>query len=198
VARALLIVDVQNDFCEGGSLAVAGGSWVARAISDYLASPAGRGYHHVVATQDFHVDPGMHFSAAPDFVATWPPHCLAGTAGADFHPDLDTSLIEALFRKGAYAAAYSGFEGTGADGTPLAAWLRERDVTAVDIAGLTADHCVRATATDAAMAGFETRALLGLTAGVAEETVRAALAEMGAAGVGLAGSVYSSPCGSDS
>jgi nicotinamidase/pyrazinamidase len=198
VARALVIVDVQNDFCEGGSLAVAGGAAVARAISEYLAGPDGGGYDHVVATQDFHIDPGAHFSAEPDFVATWPPHCVAGTPGADFHPSLDTSGIEAVFRKGAHSAAYSGFEGADADGMPLAAWLRDRGVTAVDVTGIATDHCVRATATDAATAGFRTQVLLGLTAGVAEDTTRAALDEMRTAGVRLTGSVYSSPSGSDS
>jgi nicotinamidase/pyrazinamidase len=187
VARALVIVDVQNDFCEGGSLAVAGGAQVARAISEYLAAPEGGGYDHVVATQDYHVDPGAHFSAEPDYVATWPPHCVAGTPGADFHPRLDTSAIEAVFRKGAHSAAYSGFEGADADGTPLAAWLRDRGITAVDVAGLATDHCVRATATDAATAGFGTRVLLGLTAGVAEDSTRAALDEMRTAGVKLTG-----------
>jgi len=187
VVKALLIVDVQNDFCEGGSLAVSGGTGVARAISGYLAGPGRGRYAHVVATQDYHVDPGAHFSAAPDFVGTWPPHCVAGTPGADFHPALDPGAFEAVFRKGAHSAAYSGFEGADADGTPLAAWLRDRDVTAVDIAGIATDHCVRATATDAATAGFETRVLLDLTAGVAADTTRAALEEMRTAGVELTG-----------
>jgi nicotinamidase/pyrazinamidase len=186
VARALVIVDVQNDFCEGGSLAVAGGAQVARAISEHLTGPDG-GYDHVVATQDYHIDPGAHFSAEPDYVATWPPHCVAGTPGADFHPNLDTGAIEAVFRKGAHSAAYSGFEGADGDGTPLAAWLRDRGVTVVDVAGIATDHCVRATATDAATAGFDTEVLLGLTAGVAEDTTRAALGEMRTAGVKLTG-----------
>lgn len=95
--RALIIVDVQNDFCAGGSLAVAGGVAVAGAISDYLADEPG--YQHVVATKDFHIDPGDHFSDHPDFSSSWPPHCIAGTAGADFRPELDTSRIEAVFRK---------------------------------------------------------------------------------------------------
>jgi nicotinamidase/pyrazinamidase len=188
VARALVIADVQNDFCEGGSLAVAGGAEVARAISGYLASPASGDYAYIVATQDYHLDPGTHFSDHPDFVRTWPPHCVAGTEGADFHPALDTSKIEAVFRKGVHSAAYSGFEGADADGIPLAAWLRDRAVTAVDIVGLTTDHCVRATATDAATAGFGTRVLLGLTAGVAADTVKAAIDEMRTAGVELTGS----------
>ncbi len=182
-----MIVDVQNDFCEGGSLAVAGGAQVARAISAYLAGPEGGGYAHVVATQDLHIDPGAHFSAEPDFVGSWPAHCVAGTPGADFHPDLDTGVIEAVFRKGAHSAAYSGFEGADADGTPLAAWLRERGVTAVDVAGIATDHCVRATATDAATAGFDTLVLLSLTAGVSEDTTRAALDEMRTARVRLTG-----------
>jgi nicotinamidase/pyrazinamidase len=181
-------VDVQNDFCEGGSLAVSGGAEAARAISGYLTSPEGGGYAHIVATQDYHVDPGAHFSDSPDFVRTWPPHCIAGSDGAHFHPDLDTSKIEAVFRKGAHSAAYSGFEGADSGGVPLAAWLRERGVTAVDIAGIATDHCVRATATDAATAGFDTKVLLGLTAGVAEDTVRAAIHEMRTAGVELTGS----------
>ena len=187
MARALVIVDVQNDFCEGGSLAVTGGAEVARSISAYLAGLDRDSYAYVVATQDHHVDPGLHFSAAPDFVGTWPPHCVAGTSGADFHPSLDPAWFEAVFRKGEHSAAYSGFEGADADGVPLAAWLRERGVTAVDIAGLATDHCVRATATDAATAGFTTRVLLGLTAGVAADTTKAALDEMRTAGVELTG-----------
>jgi nicotinamidase/pyrazinamidase len=180
--RALIIVDVQNDFCEGGSLAVAGGARVADAITEYLETGS---YDHVVATQDYHVDPGPHFSAHPDYVDTWPPHCIAGTHGAEFHPDLATGSIEAVFRKGAHAAAYSGFEGTDDAGTPLAVWLRERGVTGVDVVGLATDHCVRATAADAARERFATQVLLSLTAGVAAETTERALAELRAAGVEL-------------
>jgi nicotinamidase/pyrazinamidase len=183
--RALIIVDVQNDFCEGGSLAVAGGSAVARAISGYLAD--GPGYTHVVATKDFHVDPGSHFSNHPDFAASWPPHCVANTAGSDFHPDLDTSAFEAVFRKGQHAAAYSGFEGRDDQGTPLADWLRRRNVDEVDIAGLATDYCVRATAADAVTAGFGTRVLVGLTAGVAPDSTARAIEDMRGSGVELAG-----------
>ena len=107
--RALIIVDVQNDFCEGGSLAVAGGAAVARAVSERLAGE--HGYAHVVATKDFHIDPGGHFSDHPDYADSWPRHCVAGTSGAEFHPELDTGPVEAVFFKGAHAAAYSGFEG---------------------------------------------------------------------------------------
>jgi nicotinamidase/pyrazinamidase len=189
--RALIIVDVQNDFCEGGSLAVAGGSEVARGISRHLASgpPPGApdGYAHVVASRDYHRDPGGHFSAHPDFATSWPPHCVIGTPGADFHPDLDTSPIEAVFSKGEHAAAYSAFEGADDVGTALAEWLRDRGVTSVDVAGIATDHCVRATAIDAARAGFATRVLLGLSAGVDPATTRAALDRMHEAGVELSG-----------
>ena len=184
--RALLIVDVQNDFCEGGSLAVEGGAATAAAISRYLATE-GEGYAHVVASRDYHVDPGTHFSAKPDFGRSWPPHCVAGTDGAQFHPDLDTSRVEAVFSKGAHAAAYSGFEGTDGSGTPLGTWLRERGVDALDVIGIATDYCVRATALDAARQGFGTRVLLGLTAGVDPTTTAEALDEMRAAGVGLVG-----------
>jgi nicotinamidase/pyrazinamidase len=184
--RALIVTDVQNDFCEGGSLAVPGGAFVARLISEWLATGAGD-YAHVVATQDHHVDPGHHFSAHPDFVDTWPPHCVAGTPGAEFHPDLDTRRVEAVFRKGEHRAAYSGFEGTDESGTPLAGWLRERGVTDLDIVGIATDHCVRATAADAARGGFGTRVLLGLTAGVAPDTTARALSELRDASVELDG-----------
>jgi nicotinamidase/pyrazinamidase len=184
-ARALVLVDVQNDFCEGGSLAVAGGAAVAAALTERLAADSG-GWDHVVATRDHHIDPGAHFSAAPDYVDTWPAHCVVGTGGMELHPALDTTRIEAVFDKGSHAAAYSGFEGM-ADGQGLASWLREHGVTAVDVAGIATDHCVRATALDAAREGFDTTVLLDLTAGVAPETTARALDELRAAGVRLVG-----------
>jgi len=188
--RALIIVDVQNDFCEGGSLAVAGGTAVARAISERLAG-GGHEYGHVVATKDYHIDPGSHFSDHPDYVASWPPHCVAGTPGADFHPDLNTSAVEAVFLKGAHAAAYSGFEGADDAGTPLADWLRSHDIDEVDVVGLATDYCVQATAADAARAGFGTRVLLDLTAGVAPESTAKAVEDLRAADVALTGSPVS-------
>jgi nicotinamidase/pyrazinamidase len=183
--RALIIVDVQNDFCEGGSLAVAGGAAVAWAISELLAGRPG--YAHVVATKDFHVDPGSHFSDHPDYAASWPPHCVAGTTGADFHPNLDTAAVEAVFRKGAHAAAYSGFEGADDAGTPLGDWLRGHGVDQVDVAGIATDYCVHATAADAARMGFSTRVLLDLTAGVAPESTAKAIEDLRAADVQLTG-----------
>jgi nicotinamidase/pyrazinamidase len=178
--RALIIVDVQNDFCEGGSLAVAGGGDVARGVTKLLQS---HGYDHVVATKDYHIDPGDHFSDQPDYRDSWPPHCVVGTAGADFHPDLDPGAVEAVFHKGHYSAAYSGFEGTDAAGTTLADWLRARDVDAVDVVGIATDYCVKATAADAVAAGFTTRVLKDLTAGVAPATTAEAVEALRAAGV---------------
>ncbi len=186
MSRALIIVDVQNDFCEGGSLEVAGGAGVAAAVSRHIRT-AGAGYDHVVATKDYHISPVGHFSEQPDYVTTWPLHCVVGTAGAEFHPALSTGPIEAVFTKGAYAAAYSGFEGGTEDGVALATWLRRHDVDEVDVAGIATDHCVRATAIDAVRAGFRTRVLLDLTAGVAKETVDRALEQMRTEGVQLAG-----------
>jgi len=181
--RALIIVDVQNDFCEGGSLPVTGGAAVAAAISSHVRDTP---YHHVVATRDHHVDPGVHFSDTPDYVDTWPPHCRAGTPGASFHPALDVAPIEAVFDKGAHAAAYSGFEGAEPGGADLRTWLGARGVDAVDVVGIATDHCVRATARDAAQAGLHTRVLLGLCAGVAPESTAAALEQLRGAGVELA------------
>lgn len=182
MVRALVVVDVQVDFCEGGSLAVAGGAQVAADVSAALA-PERAGWDHVVATRDHHVDPGDHWSEHPDFVDSWPVHCEVGTAGEAFHPALDQAPLEAVFLKGEHRAAYSGFEGVDDTGTGLADWLRARGVTEVDVCGIATDHCVRATALDAAREGFATRVLLDLCAGVAPETTAAALAELEAAGV---------------
>ncbi len=186
--RALVIVDVQNDFCEGGSLAVAGGAAVAADVSRHVTEHTDL-YDHVVATADWHVDPGDHFSDSPDYVDSWPVHCVADSDGAGFHPALDGALerVEAVFRKGEHAAAYSGFEGRDAGGSPLASWLREHQVARVDIVGIATDHCVRATALDAEREGFEPTVLLDLTAGVARATTDAALAQLAGSGVRAVG-----------
>jgi nicotinamidase/pyrazinamidase len=184
MSKALIIIDAQNDFCEGGSLAVTGGAGVVASISEFLA---GRDHDHVVATRDYHIDPGTHFSDKPDFVRSWPVHCVAGTPGASFHPDLDVGPVEAVFSEGAYSDGYSGFEGTDFRGNSLERWLADRGVTQVDLVGIATDHCVRATAVDAARAGLETTVLLELTAGVSRPTVDTALEEMRGAGVHLVG-----------
>jgi nicotinamidase/pyrazinamidase len=182
--RAVIVVDVQRDFCEGGSLAVGGGSAVASAISRRLAEG---GYDHVVATRDHHIDPGSHFSATPDYVDSWPVHCVVGTGGVELHENLDTTHIEAIFDKGEHQAAYSGFEGN-SDGVSLSQWLQDHGVDEVEVVGIATDHCVRATALDAAGNGFVTTVRLDLTAGVASATVDTALVQLRAAGVTLVGS----------
>lgn len=143
-------------------------------------------YAYAVATKDHHVDPGEgHWSAHPDFVATWPVHCEVGTAGEEFHPAIEPELFDAVFLKGSHSAAYSGFEGSTTDGVPLTEWLRTHEVAQVDVCGIATDHCVRATALDAVAAGFPTRVLLDLCAGVTPVTTHAAMVELEEAGVRL-------------
>lgn len=184
MSRAAIVVDVQNDFTEGGSLAVTGGAGVAAAITEHLGTA---GYDQVVATRDHHVDPGTHFSATPDYVSTWPVHCVVGTGGVELHPALDRALLAAIFDKGEYQAAYSGFEGHGPGDVGLAEWLRSAGAVEVEVMGIATDHCVAATALDAAREGFAVTVRLDLTAGVAAATTEAAVARMRAAGITLLG-----------
>jgi nicotinamidase/pyrazinamidase len=191
MSRALIVVDVQNDFCEGGSLPVAGGIAAAERIARYVEAGSG-GAEFVVATRDYHIDPGPHFAAGPegpDYVNTWPVHCVVGTPGADLHAAVAGLRFDAEFRKGEREAAYSGFQGATAQGTGLADWLRGHGVTDLDIVGIATDHCVRATALDAACEGFVARVLLDKTAAVAAETLARALVDFGAAGVAAQGEV---------
>ena len=186
--RALIIVDVQNDFCEGGSLAVDGGHAVAASITDLVGLDRAAGsYRYVVASKDWHIDPGPHFAPAgtdPDYATSWPVHCAAGTPGAAFSPKLEVALDE-VFLKGQYSNGYSSFEGVAgsSEGEGLRDWLAERGVDAVDVVGIATDHCVRATALDAAAASFDTSVLVAHCAGVAPDSSQAALAELAAAGV---------------
>jgi nicotinamidase/pyrazinamidase len=179
---ALAIVDVQNDFCEGGSLAVTGGAAVASRISDYVREHAAN-YAAFVATRDHHIDPDGHFSDTPDFKDSWPRHCVVGTAGVEFSPNLNTDLVQAVFDKGEYAAAYSGFEGKTASGEGLAAWLRGHGIRNLDVVGIATDYCVRATALDGVREGFTVSVLVDLTAGVSPESTDAALEELREGGV---------------
>ncbi len=183
--RALVIVDVQPTFCEGGSLAVEGGNQVAADIGALIHSD--HGYALVATTQDWYIDPGDHFSEEPDLIDSWPPHGVAGTPDAALHPALadEAQHIDCGVRKGQYGAAYSGFEGTTEEGTSLAALLRNAAVTDVDVVGLALDHCVRATALDAVKEGFATRVLVELSAAVANDTAVSALSELREAGVVL-------------
>ena len=189
--RALVVVDVQNDFCEGGSLAVEGGADVARRISEFLVSDnpgEGGSYDVAVATRDHHIDPGGHFAAPgtePDFSVSWPRHCVAETDGADFHPHLDPGPFDTVFLKGEYSAGASGFEGS-SGGVRLGEWLRERGVSQLDVCGIATDVCVKATVLDAVREGFGVRVLTGLCAGVTPETTAEALSEMESRGVELA------------
>lgn len=201
MGRALIVVDVQNDFCEGGALAVAGGARVAEQVSALL-DRAAHGYGVVVATADWHEplpdDNAGHFAvgADPDYVTTWPEHCVRGTAGAAYHPALRLPAGTVHVRKGQGRQDYSGFEGgvvpaageaDGADGTPagLADTLRAHGVDGVDVVGLATDHCVTATALDALAAGFDVRVLTDLTAGVGVRTTIDALTALAARGVTL-------------
>jgi nicotinamidase/pyrazinamidase len=178
---ALIVVDIQNDFCEGGSLAVAGGAAVAERVARRIGDG---GFTVVVATADHHVEPLGHFSENPDFVDTWPVHCVAHTPGAAFHPALDQSRFGAIFHKGKYEAAYSGFEGSHRS-VSLHDWLCAHSVDEVEIVGLATDHCVLATALDAVRLGYDTSVRLDLVAGVDPDTTAAALNQMREVGVHL-------------
>ncbi|TPW73490.1 isochorismatase family protein [Schumannella sp. 10F1B-5-1] len=199
MTRALLIVDVQNDFTEGGALGVRGGAAVAEGVTRLLQDDPDR-YTVVAASRDWHHgddDNGGHFAtgAEPDYVQTWPVHCVGGTTGAEYHPALDASLIDLHVKKGQGVPAYSAFEGTidggsGAgdgDGTVvgLAEALAARDVDQLDVVGIATDYCVRASALDALRAGLRVRILTSLVAGVAAESSNAALAELAESGAVL-------------
>lgn len=179
MSRALLVIDVQNDFCEGGSLGVDGGADVAERIFELVSSGT---FDVVIATKDHHVDPGSHFSDTPDFIDSWPPHCVVGTPGEELHGPLEESLFDAVFLKGEYDAAYSGFEGT-SRGELLADWLRDRDIDVIDVCGIATDYCVRATALDAAREGFTVNVLMDLTAAVSADNVPRTIAEFDAASI---------------
>jgi nicotinamidase/pyrazinamidase len=183
MTTALVVVDVQNDFCEGGSLAVVGGTKVAADVAELIASGV---YGTVVATRDHHIDPGSHFSDTPDFVDSWPRHCVVGTDGEQLRTPLEPGLFDETFFKGEYEAAYSGFEGASASGTSLADWLREHDVDAIDVCGIATDHCVRATALDGAREGFAVRVLEDLTAAVSPDRLDSVRHEWAQAGVTVA------------
>ena len=188
MSRALIIVDVQNDFCPGGSLATERGAEVAAAISEHIQT-RGPLYEVIVTTQDWHVDPGEHFSENPDYRTSWPVHCVAGTQGAQLHPELTLPRVDAAFHKGEYQAAYSGFDGRLAD-SPLRledrprlhTWLLDEGIDTVLVCGIAFDYCVRATALDARKLGFETVVLGSLTAAISEESAnltREQLADQG-------------------
>lgn len=208
MAEALIIVDVQNDFCEGGTLAVTGGAQVAAEIGEFLEENHAE-YDAIVATQDWHIDPGKHFAESPDFQTSWPVHCVAGTPGAELYPDLDTDHIQARFLKGLYDDGYSGFEGrlgepervgilegekgirvepgdvVSSTAPDLDSWLRSQDIDAVTLVGIATDHCVRATALDAAENDYRVRVITDLTAAVDKDQLEETYEELREAGVEL-------------
>lgn len=187
MSTALLIVDVQNDFTEGGALAVAGGDAVAEAISAFLDDHASD-YDVIIASRDWHDadnDNGGHFADEPDYVDTWPVHCVADTEGADYDPLLVTHSITHHVRKGQGKPAYSMFEGIAEEGESVAALLAEHGVLTADVVGIATDHCVRATALDALAHGVHVRILTSLIAGVDATASAAALAELAHGGAEL-------------
>lgn len=184
MTRALLVVDVQNDFTEGGALAVEGGDAVAEGITRHLTLHADD-YDVIIASRDWHDaegDNGGHFAAEPDFVDTWPVHCVAGTTGSDYDPLLVVDAVTHHVRKGQGVPAYSMFEGVTDDESTVGAVLTAQGVLSADVVGLATDHCVRASALDAIAHGVHVRVLTGLIAGVGAESSEAALAELAHAG----------------
>lgn len=188
---ALVIVDVQQDFCEGGSLGVAGGEAVAAGITDFLEAAAEKGgYDLIVASRDWHVEPGSHFAppgTEPDYVDSWPVHCVAGSEGAAWHPDLHLPEGTVVVSKGEREGAYSGFEGNTDDGRTLEEVLRDHDIEGVDVVGIATSYCVRATALDSVKAGFRTRILAPLTTDVDPGATYRTLEKLRRAGVTIAG-----------
>lgn len=190
MSRALFIIDVQNDFTEGGALGVDGGAAVAAGVTALLAQHPER-YDHVFASRDWHDavgDNGGHFAtdAPPDFVRTWPVHCVAGTAGAEYHPALDVSDVDVHVQKGQGKPAYSIFEGVTQNGHTVARAIDELGVTDIDVVGIATDYCVLASARDALAAGRRVRVLEDLVAGVAPESSVAALRALAAEGAVIA------------
>lgn len=191
MATALLIVDVQRDFCEGGALAVQGGNRVANEIASLLRT-SGRGYDLTVASLDWHAAPPDdncgHFAleGAPDFVKSWPVHCVANTEGARFNPAIGFFQFDAYVRKGYGTQSYSALEGTGyALGSSLLSTLRSRGIETVEVCGIATDHCVRASVLDLLGTGFKVRVLTQLCVGVSEGSSIDALNEMRVRGAEL-------------
>jgi nicotinamidase/pyrazinamidase len=188
MANALFIIDVQNDFCEGGALACSGGAAVASKITSFVNDNPNR-YDFVIASRDWHTpgeENGGHFppeGQEPDFVNTWPLHCLARDDGADYHPNLDSSIIDIHIKKGQGAHGYSIFEGITDQGEALTDLLKRLEIDEVDVVGIATDYCVRASSLDAVTKGLGVKVITSLTAGVAPESTEAAIDDMADAGV---------------
>lgn len=188
MANALFVIDVQNDFCEGGALACEGGAAVAKKITEYLRANPSR-YDFVIASRDWHTKDdrnGGHFpeaGEAPDYVSTWPLHCIANTEGAEFHPNLDASLIDVDVKKGQGQHGYSIFEGVTDSGERIQDFLNRNSISEVDVVGIATDYCVRASALDAKSFGLEVRVITGMTAGVSDASSEKAVDEMVDSGI---------------
>ncbi len=189
--RALLIIDVQNDFCEGGSLAVEGGAACAAAIDGYIRTNRDR-YATIIASADWHIDPGEHFAsfndAQPNYVTTWPDHCVADTPGAEFHPAFTAGVegeVDHVVRKGRHTAAYSAFEGSTDDGRSLADLLAAERIDRVDVCGIATSHCVKDTTDDALKQRYDPTVLVDLTVGVSPEMRMGALEYLAMKGVAI-------------
>lgn len=183
MAKALLVIDVQNDFCDGGVLACTGGAAVATRITKYLSEHKSD-YDYVIGSRDWHTpnsENGGHFppnGTEPDYVNTWPQHCLADTFGSEYHPNLDQSLIDIHIKKGQGQHGYSIFEGIDDSGTSFNELLSKLEIDEVDVVGIATDYCVRASAIDSKETGLKVRVITGLTAGVAQASTEAAIDEM--------------------
>ncbi len=178
---ALIIVDIQNDFCPGGALGVANGDAVVRVINHIMDN-----FEHLVFSRDWHPQDHCSFSDTPEYRdGSWPVHCVQDSPGAEFHGDLRVPLDAVFVCKATDpdVEAYSVFSGTG-----LLEELRRRKVTRIFLAGLATDYCVRFSALEALKLGFETYVVVDACRGVAEETTRTALAEMKEAGVAFCAS----------
>ncbi|MDG2496798.1 MAG: isochorismatase family protein [Aquiluna sp.] len=188
MARAILVIDVQVDFCEGGALACSGGAATASRISEHLKKHASD-YDFVIASRDWHTahdSNGGHFpdpDDQPDYVNNWPLHCIAGESGSEYHPNLDQSLIGIHIKKGQGAPGYSIFEGTADSGQTFQELISEFEITQVDVVGIATDYCVRASALDAKRIGLDVRVITGLTAGVAQESIENSIDQMIDAGI---------------
>lgn len=191
MSKALFVIDVQNDFCEGGALACQGGAAVAASITNYLRANRSS-YDVVIASRDWHTpnsENGGHFppdGSEPDFVTTWPLHCIAGELGAEYHPNLDSSLIDLHIKKGQDNHGYSIFEGVTDSGESMQESIARLGITEVDVVGIATDYCVRASALDAKNSGLEVRVITSLTAGVAAASTEVAIDELVDAGVKVA------------
>lgn len=187
MAKALFVIDVQVDFCEGGALACSGGAHAAQKITEYLRENKSN-YDFVIASRDWHTPNslnGGHFPESgtePDFVNHWPLHCIAGTEGAEYHPNLDSSLIDIHIKKGQGAHGYSIFEGTTEDGETFAELISRLCITEVDVVGIATDYCVRASSLDAISSGLSVRVITSLTAGVSPDSTERAIDELVDAG----------------